>query len=279
MDLKVKPSKPEFTSHFGFPASSLISTTTNSKIDLNFSEATKYVQINNKNPSNQPSMINFSPQFLSKFRLKKERFDAESPILTSNNYSLSDSKLGDHLNTNIFYNSSVSSTVDTGYNTKQDYSLNTLNFSSNSSNMSPTANAERIQNLKSYLNKQNYESNANRSKRHEQNQQENNLNMASSPITQIKLKSLQEALVKHYSKDQLSKLGIVIPSTCSLPSSKKFDDKENLKTNDGFSNQKFKKNNSNMVYNFNDSSILGSNMSSPNDKFSIGYASKGIFLI
>ena len=34
----------------------------------------------------------------------------------------------------------------------------------------------------------------------------------SSPITQLKLKKLQEALTQHYSKEQLTQLGIIIPS-------------------------------------------------------------------
>jgi hypothetical protein len=50
--------------------------------------------------------------------------------------------------------------------------------------------------------------------KHEKHQQEQlqskSLSNTSSPITQLKLRKLQEALIKHYSKEQLSELGIII---------------------------------------------------------------------
>jgi hypothetical protein len=60
--------------------------------------------------------------------------------------------------------------------------------------------------------------------KHEKHQQEQSqskaLSNTSSPITQLKLKKLQEALIKHYSKEQLSELGIIINENFQKPNQK-----------------------------------------------------------
>lgn len=44
----------------------------------------------------------------------------------------------------------------------------------------------------------------------------NSMNMRASPLTQQKLRNLQEAIVKQYPKEQLTSLGVVIPNVASF---------------------------------------------------------------
>lgn len=106
---------------------------------------------------------------------------------------------------------------DSGYDSRQDSSLNNSNLSSTTMS---SLNKSQQQNLMPTTNN------------------------TASPITQMKLKNLQEALAKHYSKEQLSQLGIVIPNISNnstqqqyaprTHSNDSFNDKENFSSTNNY---------------------------------------------
>jgi hypothetical protein len=93
---------------------------------------------------------------------------------------------------------SLSSPPDSGYDSRQDTVLNS-----------------NINNKLSTLDSSKQKSTTSNNNLNEPIQ--NRAGASSSPITQVKLKKLQEALTKHYSKEQLTQLGIVIPGVNSDP--------------------------------------------------------------